>query len=152
MNTQFDYTARIVSLDNLTAMCARISGHSHTYTVSKVSRSRVHVEYSNPDEYGNPHPVTAVYPCFPSDNRTATGNGDTGNPSVVLDALCYLGDSDGYAYQAFYTLIDCPTLWRRVGFTNPTAEIWESHADILARMPGATSCGCVFCDVKGGTK
>lgn len=155
MNTQFDYRARIVSLESLHAMCARISGMSHRFTVTKVSRSRVHVEYSNPNEYGTPHPVTAIYPCFPSKFGSAS------DVAVALDALRYTGGTDGgYEYQAFDQLTDSPTLWRSPtkfqmnaqGAMREQAPVWESHAGINARLnaagkPTAQSCGCTVCDV-----
>lgn len=107
--TQFDLTERIVSVDNLRAMCARVSGMCHRFAVEKVSRSRVHVTYSNPDEYGNAQPITAIFPCYPS-----TFDGSD-NPAVVLDALRVIDPGDtwaGEAWQAFEPLMSCPMLWR----------------------------------------
>lgn len=156
MTTQFDHTARIVSLANLTAMCERISGTCHTFQVVKVSRSRVHVEYSNPTEYGTPQPITAVYPCYPNQYES-----DSDNPAVVLDALRYIHDDGGYISQAFDALTDCPTLWRAPdrfqmnaqGAIRQAPPVWESHAEIIARTPSQEMfsrmhCGCTVCDVK----
>lgn len=114
---QMDTRTRTVALSNLEAMCDRISGICHTYTVTKVSRSRVHVTYSNPDEYGTPNPVTAVYPCYPSS--------DPETPTVVLDMLRTLGGTDSEDWQSFEQLQECPTLWRR-----PDGR-WRSHADMI---------------------
>lgn len=142
MKTQFDHKVRIVSLANLCAMCERISGVSHVYQVSKVSRSRVHVTYSNPDEYGNPEPITAVFPCYPS---TFEGHD---NPAIVLDCVRIIGGRDEYdPIQKFWNLIECPTLWRLGAETND----WQSHAEIRAagndRRQGMPDT-CTVCDLK----
>lgn len=150
MNTQFDHSLRTVSLENLRAMCERISGVCHTYSIVKVSRSRVHVEYSNPDEYGFPEPVTAIYPCIPNPYRA-----EPDNPAVIIGAaLRYIGDYDGYGCQAFDSLTECPTLWRTSeGTIRPTGD-WHSHAEILAR-DGDTHAElrpdtCTVCDLPKG--
>ena len=63
MKTQSDQKVRVVSLTNLEAMCNRVSGvMCHRFKVTKVSRSRVHVTYSNEDEWATAHPMIAVYP------------------------------------------------------------------------------------------
>jgi len=99
MKTQSDMRIRAVSLSNLRAMCARASGMSHRFEVVKVSRSRVHVEYSNPDEYGNSRPVQAVSPCLPGLFN------DADNPQVLigqmLRTLGASGDAADCAYQDF---------------------------------------------------
>lgn len=69
MKTQFDCEIRVVSLANLEAMCAHVSGFCHRFKVEKVTRSRVHVSYSNPDEYGSESPMIAVFPCYPGDSQ-----------------------------------------------------------------------------------
>lgn len=116
MKTQFDWQKRIVSAENLTAMCEHISGIAHRYTVVKVSRSRAHVEYSNPDEWGNARPITAVFPVIP---------GTDNNPAIVLDLIHCIGDRDGYEYQAFDSLLYCPPLHRR----GPDDE-WKTRREI----------------------
>ena len=121
MRTQQDHTVRVVALENLSAMCERVSGVCHNYHVSKVSRSRVHIEYSNPDEWANDHPMTAVFPCYPSG-----WPGDESNPRVVLDILRVIADSwDGEGWQAFDTLRNCPTLWR-----DPDGNTWSTREEI----------------------
>lgn len=149
MKTQQDSHVRVVALENLRAMCDRVSGTAHRYTVSKVSRSRVHVEYSNPDEYATDHPVTVVFPCYPS-NWLQDG---ADNPRILFDPLRLFGD--GADWDMFSPLESCPTLWR--DYPDATTERWESHADVLTRQ-GKTdmdnrrangSCpSCVVCDVK----
>jgi hypothetical protein len=123
--TQQDSRARIVALANLRAMCDRVSGVCHTFRVVNVSRSCVRVEYSNPDEYGNAEPVTALYPCYPS-----SFPGDRENPRVVLDATRYLGATgrNEESWQAFDVLTDCPELYR-----NGWGGEWHTEAEIACR-------------------
>ena len=124
MRTQQDSRVRVVALDNLEAMCSRVSGMCHRFEVTKVSRSRVHVTYSNPDEYGADHPMIAVFPCYPSGFQ-----GDEDNPRVILDYLRVIHDSwDGEGWQAFEALRDCPTLWR----SSPEATDWQTEDEIEA--------------------
>ena len=120
MKTQFDGNRRVVSLSNLKAMCERVSGTCHRFAVSKVSRSRVHVEYSNPDEYGNEDPMTAVFPCYPSFDTVA----------VVLDIVRVINDTwHGEGWQSFDVLMDCEWLWY-----DPETNEWQSRwGDYCAR-------------------
>lgn len=140
MNTHFDWKKRVVSVANLEAMCERISGMSHRYWVESVSRSRVKVGYSNPNEYGSEDPMYAVFPCYP--------NGfEKDNPAVVLDMINCINDRDGYGYQAFDVLLDCPTLWRR----NAEDKEWRSHKEIRdAGNDGRKDLPdtCTICDIK----
>lgn len=124
MKTQFDHPVRIVSLENLKALCDRASGHSHTYRVIKVSRSRVHVEYSNPDEYGNPRPIVAVFPCYPSTFDGAE------NPAIVLgDCTRIIGGSEEYdPIQSFDPIISGPVLYRSQG--TASRDRWLTRAEI----------------------
>lgn len=106
----------MVALENLRAMCQQVSTTCHRYHVSKVTRSRVHVEYSNPDEYGHERPMTAVFPSYPS-----RWPGDEENPRVLLEIMRVLNDSwHGEGWQAFDVLLDCPELWR-----NPEDDSWN---------------------------
>lgn len=138
MRTQSDTRERVVSLDNLKAMCERLSGVCHVYSVTVVSRSRVHVEYTNPDEYGSDYPMTAVFPCFPGE--------EPDNPRVLLSILRVLRDSwDGEGWQAFDPLVNCPTLWR-----DPDGR-WHSHSEIRTcpAVSHVTPCNvCTVCDRK----
>lgn len=149
MRTQFDSRVRVVALDNLRAMCAKASGWAHQYEVSKVSRSRVHVTYSNPDEYGNPRPVTAVFPCYPSIHDYD----DTDNPRIVLDALRVIGDDDhGTAYQSIdAAVIQAPSVWR----ANAASPFYTHREMIGAKIADASTAApcrsCVLCDAKGGS-
>jgi len=123
MKTQFDSKIRVVAVSNLGAMCQRISGVCHRYEVTKVTRSRVHVTYSNPNEYGSEFPMTAVFPCYPSRNDTVNF---TASPSVVLDILRVINDNwNGEGWQAFQPLLDCPTVWR-----SGTDAVWSTHREI----------------------
>lgn len=145
MKTQFDSNKRVVSVENLKAMCAHVSGMCHTYKVTSVSRSRVHVTYSNPDEYGQDHPMTAVYPCYPS--NAPANRDDADNPCVVLDILRVLNDNwDGEGWQAFDLLHDCPTLWRV-----PHTGKWRSHRQLRKdgddRNVHSDTDTCTVCDL-----
>lgn len=103
--TQMDTRERVVALSNLEAMCERISATCHRFSVVKVTPHSVHVEYSNPNEYGSESPVTAIYPAF---KNTFDG---ADNPFVVLHAIRYVNDRDE-AWQAFLQLTDCEPLHR----------------------------------------
>lgn len=124
MKTQFDHRVRVVSLENLRALCARASGVAHTYEVTKVSRSRVHVTYSNPDEYGSARPLTAVFPCYPSTFEGAS------NPAVVLECSRLIGssrDEESIDIQSFDPILAGPVLYRRVP---PAPEVWQTRQEI----------------------
>lgn len=117
MKSQFDHKERVVSLENLTAMCEQVSSVCHRYWIESVSSNRVKVGYSNPDEWGSNHPMIAIFPAYPS----AFDKND--NPCVVLDILDVKYDNwDGEGWQAFQSLLDCPVLWR-----NPVTEEWQEE-------------------------
>lgn len=112
----------MVALENLRAMCEHVSGTCHRYWIEKVSRSRVHVGYSNPDEYGHESPMFAVFPCYPSD--------DADNPHVVLDYLNVVHDSrDGEGWQCFEILRDCPVMWRDPGIDSVKGQTWTAFPE-----------------------
>ncbi len=120
MKAQYDYQKRVVSLDNLIAMCSRISGTCHHFRVDETGTGRVRVTYSNPDEYGNSrYPITAHFPSYP---------GPDGSRSIVLDAVRYTAGQrfiDDESWQAFQALFDCPVLWR-----NPQTDTWQTEYEI----------------------
>ena len=87
MQTRYDSQERVVSLSNLKAMCDYHSAVAHRYWIEKVTRSRVWVGYSNPDEYGTDRPIFAIFPSFPNQN-------EPDNPSVVLTFLRVLEGED----------------------------------------------------------
>lgn len=119
MNTtiQFDNRPRVVALANLKAMCERVSGMCHRYTVEKVTKRFVHVSYSNPDEWGSAHPMVAVFPCY-------LGNEDA--VRVVLEYHDVKHDNwHGEGWQAFECLRDCPELWRGPDGKWKTREEWD---------------------------
>ena len=123
MTMQSDSQVRVVALSNLYAMCTRLSGVCHRFTVTRIAANRASVEYSNPDEYGNEHPMTAVYPSW-----TVKGEGTY----VALNLIAVLRDVwDGEGWQAFTPLIDCPELFR----TNPDSETWYSRAEWEVLQP-----------------
>lgn len=124
MQTQADMRVRVVALSNLMAMCERVNGFAHAFEVTKVSRSRVHVTYSNPSEYGTPEPMTAVFPSYPNPFEAE-------NPYVVLgEIMRVIGDTwNGEGWQAFQPLTDCPQLWR----SGADATDWATREEIEAR-------------------
>lgn len=112
MHRQADYKVRVVTLDNLKAMCEYVSGsYCHKYEVTKATPSRVWVSYSNEDEWAYEHPIHAVY------RKTSDHN-----PMVFLEILRCVPDSDGKNYRHFDLLHDCPQLWR-----NPENGQWKKE-------------------------
>ena len=148
MKTHEDSVYRVVSLDNLAAMCEEASGFCHRYWIEKASRSRVHVGYSNPDEYGNEAPMYAVLPCFPS----PWGDRDADNPRVLIHCMRVIGDSwNGEGWQAFeavwrFTVVNGEALPFRLHTdyapaTSPElAHLQAVHAAYHARHGGAETC------------
>lgn len=132
MKTQQDTQVRMVALENLTAMCWRISDTCHRFQIIKITSTRCHVQYSNPDEYGNPSPVVAVFPVIPSgwaDDKGQSLQYPDPNPRVFLCALRYTGGRpEDESWQAFEQLYDCPTLWRTTHMNGK--ETWRSHLEI----------------------
>ena len=109
MKTQQDHNVRVVALVNLEAMCENASGICHRFWIDKVSRSRVHVAYSNPDEYGTESPMVAIFPCYPS----GWDGDEDHNPRVVLDIMRVIGDTwDGEGWQAFEPIVSGPKMYR----------------------------------------
>lgn len=126
MKTQFDSKVRVVALANLIAMCERVSGVCHRFSVSKVTATRVRVAYSNPDEYGNESPIEAEFPCYPSDFDGKD------NPSVVLHMVRVIGArGDSEAWQSFSPILDCPVLWRSPRYG---VDEWLSGDEIKAKQ------------------
>lgn len=119
---QNDQQVRVVALTNLTAMCERASGVCHSYHVVKVTSNRVHVEYSNPDEYGTANPQTAIFPCYPNPW------GEKDNPFVVLEFVNILNDQDDDAWQSFDLLRNQEPLFR----CNPDTNEWKTRGEIEA--------------------
>jgi hypothetical protein len=112
MRTQSDMKARVVSLDNLEAMCKWASGMTNEYYIESVSRSRVTVGYSNPSEYGSARPIFAVFAALPD----LSTNPDKTNPRVVLEYLRVIETNDkslmGEGWQSFEVLRDAPVMFR----------------------------------------
>lgn len=107
MATQQDHNVRVVALENLRAMCERVSGHCHRFEITGVSKTAVRVTYSNPNEYGTEYPMTMILRAYPSD-----WPGDEENPRVILEEGRVIHDNDGEGWQSFGTILDCPQLWR----------------------------------------
>jgi hypothetical protein len=129
MKTQYDGSSRVVAVENLAAMCRRVSGMCHRYWIESVSRSRVAVGYSNPDEYGSESPMFAVFPCIPNPFDSKEHE----NPFVILTGpgsiLRVVNDTwNGEGWQAFDPLCDAPVLWR-----SPEDGSWSTKEEIEAR-------------------
>ena len=98
-----DYKVRIVALGNLDAMCKKASGMCHRFWIESVSDKYVHVAYSNPDEYGNEHPMIALFPCYNPNFKGYVSK------FVVLETNRILHDDhNGEGWQAFDSLIVTP--------------------------------------------
>ena len=125
--THFDHSVRVLSLANLAAMCERISGTAHTYRIERVTTNRVHVSYSNPDEYGNPDPRTAILPAWPS------GFDGKENPSVALEILSVVGEREGDDDDFLRPLFDCEPLFRK---RIDGQDVWETEFEIVSEQLG----------------
>ena len=131
MKTQFDWNKRVVSLENLKAMCQRVSGTMcHQFWVESVSRSRCKIGYSNENEYASEFPIYVVFPVYPSGSRKE----DLENPCIILDPIRVIhnpgNDWHGEEYQAFECLFDCPTLWR-----DPVTQEWSTEEELRKIKP-----------------
>lgn len=121
----FDHSRRVVSINNLQAMCRRISGVCHYFTAD-LGRWRgqraVRVTYSNPDEYGNSRPYSAYLPAWKD---------DAGCIDVCLTFLHVENGSGwrGEGWQAFEQLFDCPGLFPH-GIASEDGVGWASVDDI----------------------
>lgn len=114
---QNDSHVRVVSLANLRAMCARVSGMSHRFT-AEITKNRCTLEYSNPDEYGSPCPITWRLPLLRSR--------DLDNPDVILHVSSEAGgrgpDDRESAFQGIEAeIFSGPRLWR-----DPTSGKWRT--------------------------
>ena len=122
--TQFDNKVRIVSLNNLRAMCERVSGsYCHSFSVTKTTAHSVSVSYSNENEHAVARPFLMVFRAYQT--KEAWGRTDT---FVILDparTVHETPDHGGEGWQCFQILLDCPTLWR-----DPTDERWKTREEI----------------------
>lgn len=138
MKVQFDHRERVVSEENLRAMCDRVSGTCHRYHIQKITERYCYVEYSNPDEYGSEHPMVAVFPVY-----------HTLHVHIILDIVKVMYDSwQGEGWQAFQILMDCPSLWRA-----PENGVWKSHWECLTdderkHLVNLECHRCSHCDIK----
>ena len=90
----------VITLGQLEVICKEISGVCHRYSVKKATPNRVLVEYSNPDEYGNEHPMVAVFPAYKN-------SFDKQNPNVVMEIIDVFHDNwFGEGHQAFQIVLD----------------------------------------------
>lgn len=108
MKPYIDHQVRVVSFEALDAMCEHISSPPcHVYRPVRVTKQYCYIEYSNPNEYGTPDPVTAVYPVYRQDICGQT------MWCIVLDMVRIVNNDEGDTmWQAFECLRSCPTLHR----------------------------------------
>ena len=126
--TQGEMRPRCVTLANLLVMCTGAGGTAHRFTVSRVTKTRAYVEYSNPDEYGTESPMTAAFPLLANDFEPS-------NPWVVLGHMVGLTNDTwhGEGWQAFSPIVDGPELFR--ASTDPIT--WRTREEIEAARAGA---------------
>jgi len=106
MKPYFDFRARVVSFEALDAMCEHVSRVAYEYRPVKLTELYCHIQFSNLDEYGEPDPITAIYPRY---SRRAAG-GEKRISAIVLDVSWIINDQFNTAAQAFQRLHDCPEL------------------------------------------
>lgn len=120
---QGDLPLRAVHPNNLGAMCDRVSVLSHAYSVARITKRYAYVEYSNPDEYGRSHPMTALLPVLP-------------DGFIVLSIYDVKNDNQhGEGWQCFQVLIDCPVLWR----SRPGLKDWATQDEWKTKEKGKVS-------------
>lgn len=144
MRLQGDTMERVVYLDNLKAMCERVSGEWHRYRVERVTRARVYVRYSNPDQWTHETPFLAVFPRIPAN----AGDDNRDNPRVLLsiiDTQNEPADLYGEGWQYFDVLLDCPVLWRDSSGEWKRALVTRSSPEVLDGWKAR----CLRCGVLG---
>lgn len=119
---QSDNKVRVVTLQNLEAMCDRLSGVYHRFWVEKAGEHRVMVGYSNPDEYAAESPMFCVFPAYVDSSFYEH------TLYVVLGTILDISYDtwNGEGWQAFTPLQDCPELFR----SNPDSDDWKSREEI----------------------
>ena len=86
---------KIVDIDTLRKVLEDNSGMCHRYKVANVSKHRVKVGYSNPDEYAVDNWTYAILPCY---TWRAFGRVTT---VVVLEIIGMVNDPDDVLWQCF---------------------------------------------------
>lgn len=56
------YELKGLTITAIAKLCAFHSGMCHRYAIESVTRNRVKISYSNPNEYGTPRPIYAYFP------------------------------------------------------------------------------------------
>jgi hypothetical protein len=105
MPTNHDHSVRVVALANLEAMCKYVSNSAGVFTIGKISRSRIHVEYTYHSWSSGTLIATVIFPCYPSPY-----NGDDKNPRIVLDPMRVVGDPHDILADFWKPLLACPVL------------------------------------------
>lgn len=105
------YQLKAMTITEIATVCRAISGVCHTYKIEKVTPRRVCVVYSNPNEYGTPHPIRAYFPIV-----LYTANNDQ-QTIACLEFAHYTGT--GEEWQAFSALTCARVEWDK------THECWN---------------------------
>ena len=97
------YQLKAMTITEIATVCRAISGVCHVYKIEKVTRRRVCVSYSNPNEYGTPRPIRAYFPIV-----LFTPNNDQ-QTIACLEFAHYAGAGDDW--QAFHALTCARVEW-----------------------------------------
>lgn len=118
---------RIVSADQLRAMCDRASGTAHTFALD-MGKTRATITYSNPDEYGSARPFALRLPIIQA----------FGAPQVVLQHASEAGPGlDEHDRDACYQAVDAAVLSAPDLYPVPDSSDWETMHERLQRKGDA---------------
>lgn len=99
MKTWRNDKVNIVTMAQMEKVCNDISGTCHRFWIHKVTKNRVYIAYSNPDEYANENPMYAVFPIYPGHEKD--------NENIVLDIIDVKRDyPDGEGWLNFMQIMD----------------------------------------------
>lgn len=99
------YQLKGMTITEIAQVCRAISGTCHRYKIESVTRSRVKISYSNPNEYGSERPIFAYYPIV-----LYQANNDQGT-IACLEFGHYTGA--GEDWQAFYAITCARVEWNK---------------------------------------
>ena len=106
--TSYDTKTRVVSVDQLIAMCDHASGVAHKFYVVMEHSNKIWIGYNNPDDQLNDDPVSVAFPIYRLGVKSLTGQRVR---VVVLDIVDARNDPRQEAFDMFAPLIECPRLW-----------------------------------------
>jgi hypothetical protein len=131
---------REVALDNLRAMCQRVSTKGRQFTITgNLLDNRVQV--TEVVMSGGVTRVATVF--FRTQPPTFHREEQPDNPTVTLEILRVGDGRHEKIRKEFEPLLTCPTLWRR-----EPGQPWETHGETYARLGGSPlQSGHVYCTV-----